>query len=71
MKLKLGRLVSDDKGAHLLDIACIVIERRANAIFSLLKVGRIVRVSIATEIFARSVCAPFGPSFATVLILNQ
>lgn len=54
------------QGAHLLDIACIVIEMYANAIFSLLKGTRIVLVSIASETFAHSVCAPFGLSFTTV-----
>lgn len=53
------------QGAHLLDIACII-ERHASAIFSLLKIARTVLVSIASEIFAHSVCAPFGLSFTTV-----
>lgn len=55
------------QGAHLLDIACIVTERHAMLFFfSLLKVARIVLISIASEIFAHSVCVPFGLSFTTV-----
>lgn len=65
-EIKIQKATFRWQGAHLLDIACIVIEIHANAIFSLLKVAKIVLVWIASEIFAHSVCAPFGLSFTAV-----